>query len=80
MLGYRQWLNGKKPTTPPSMFVAAGRDCRRDELKLIAKMKRVADEMHTRLAMDTMKHPPDKVARVRVVLKSLKGQIADFEA
>ena len=77
---HKRWLYEQKQTILPSTFLARTRDCKRVELKIIAGLKHVANEIRTTLAKDTLKHPPEKVRHVRDVLKSLKSQIADFEA
>jgi hypothetical protein len=80
MVTYKRRLCEQKQTILPSTFVACTRDCRREELKIIAGLKHIANEIDTRLAKGTPKHPPEKVRHVRDVLKSLESQIADFEA
>ena len=80
MLGDKQWLNEQKQTMPPSMFKACDRDLRRDELELIAFLKRTANDIRIKLATDAPLHSAEKVQRVRDVLVSLEAQIADFEA
>jgi len=75
----RWWYKQKQALLPPT-FVAYTRDCRRAELKIIAGLKRIANEIRTSLAKDAPKHPPEKVRNVRDVLKSLEFQIVDFEA
>ena len=80
MVTYKRWLYEQKQTMLPSTFVACARDCRRDELKIIARLKHIANEIRTTLAKDAPKHPPEKVRHVRDVLKSLQTHIADFEA
>jgi len=80
MVTYKRWLYEQKQTMLPSTFVACARDCRSDELKIIARLKHIANEIRTTLAKDAPKHPPEKVRHVRDVLKSLQTHIADFEA
>lgn len=77
---HKRWLYEQKQTILPSTFLACTRECKREELKIIAGLKHVANEIHTALAKDAPKHPPEKVRHVRDVFKSLQSQIADFEA
>ena len=77
---HKRWLSEQKSILPSTEFVALTRDCRRVELKAVAALKNSARVIGTALAKDAPKHPPEKVKRVRDVLKSLEAQIADFEA
>jgi hypothetical protein len=77
---YKRWVYEQKQAILPSTFAAYTRDCRREELKIIAGLKHIANKIHTLLAKDAPKHTPEKVGHVRDVLKALDSQIADFEA
>ena len=66
-------------TIPPARLLAQKRDFQRQELGIIAALKRVSDEMRMTWAKDAPKHSKEKVQEVGAVVKKFDGQIADFE-
>lgn len=80
MLSDRQWLNEQKQTMPQTMFQAYDRDLHREHLRLIAFLKRTANDISIKLAVDAPLHSAEKVQRVRDFLVFLEAQIANFEA
>jgi hypothetical protein len=78
VLSHKRWLYEQEETMQATEFVTMARDYRRGELQVIAGLKRVANDMHTKLAKYAPKHPPEMVKQVRYVLAPFEAWILKF--